>query len=37
MSYVLIMAAFEFGDPVILLVLVKTHDAPIHGDPKRVA
>jgi hypothetical protein len=34
MSYVSIMAAFEFGDPVMLLVLVKTHDAPIHGEPQ---
>jgi hypothetical protein len=33
----LIMAAFELGDPVMLLVLVKTHDAPIHASPKRVA
>ena len=31
MPYVLIMAAFEFGNPVILFVLVETYDAPIHG------
>jgi hypothetical protein len=32
MSNVLIVAAFEFGNPVMLLVLVKTHDAPMHGE-----
>lgn len=34
MSYVSIMTAFEFGNPVLLFVLVKTHDAPIHGESK---
>jgi hypothetical protein len=31
MSYVLIMVAFEFGNPMMLFILVETYDAPIHG------
>jgi len=34
MPYVSIMTAFELGDPVLLFVLVKTHDTPIHASPK---
>ena len=34
MTYVLIMAAFEFSYPVMFFILVKTHDAPIHGEPQ---
>jgi hypothetical protein len=30
MSYVLIMTAFKFGNPVLLLVRVKAHDTSIH-------
>jgi hypothetical protein len=37
MSYVSIMTAFEFGDPVLLLVLVKTDDAPIHRELQALA
>ena len=37
MSYVSIMTAFEFGNPVLLLVLVKTHDAPIHRKLQTLA
>jgi hypothetical protein len=38
MSYVLIVAAFEFGNPMMLFVLVKAHDALIHckrAHPRR--
>jgi hypothetical protein len=34
MSYVSIMTAFEFGNPVLVSVFVKTHDAPIHTNLK---
>jgi hypothetical protein len=37
MSYMLIMAAFEFGNPMTLFILVKTNDASIHGVPGFVA
>jgi hypothetical protein len=37
MSYVSIMTAFEFGNPVLLVVLVKTHDAPIHRELQTLA
>jgi hypothetical protein len=30
MSYVLIVAAFEFGNPMMLFILVKTRDATMH-------
>jgi hypothetical protein len=30
--HVLIMAAFELGDPMPLVILVEAHDAPLH-DP----
>ena len=32
MPYVLVMATFELGNPMMLVVLVKTHDALIHGE-----
>ena len=34
MTHMLIMAAFEFGNPLMLFILVKTYDAPMHGDPR---
>jgi len=34
MSYVPVMAAFEVSNPMMLFVLVKAHDAPIHGKPE---
>jgi hypothetical protein len=37
MSYVSIMTAFELGNPVLLAVLVKTHDAPIHRELQALA
>jgi hypothetical protein len=37
-SHVLVMAAFEFGHPMTLVVLVESDDAAVHGDfPQRVA
>jgi hypothetical protein len=37
MSYVSIMTAFEFGNPMLLSVFVKAHDAPIHRQFRTLA
>ena len=33
MTHMLIMAAFEFSNPLMLFILVKIYDAPVHGEP----
>ena len=32
MPYVLIMAAFELGNPMMLLIFMEPHDAPLQGS-----